>query len=89
MCGGPRPAEAEALAEIIQAEWIRERGAVAASASGVVCLDDLIADPAGDEETEDAVFMGQRNENSEDDKVNNALGELSVVHGSDARDDAE
>ena len=55
----------------------------------MVRFDDLVADPAGDEEAEDTVFVGERDENSEDDEVNNALGVLAVVHGSDAGNEAE
>ena len=52
-------------------------------------LDDLIADPAGDEEAEDAVFVGELDEDGEDDEVDDAFGVLAVVHGADAGDEAE
>ena len=86
---GPRFAEAETFAEIVEAEGIGERGAVAAGAGGVVGLDDLIADPAGDEEAEDAVLVGEADEDGEDDEVDDAFGVLAVVHGADAGDEAE
>ena len=86
---GPGFAEAEAFAEIIEAEGVGEGGAIAAGVGGVVGLDDLIADPAGDEEAEDAVFVGERDEDGEDDEVDDAFGVLAVVHGADAGDEAE
>jgi hypothetical protein len=55
----------------------------------VVRLDDLIADPAGDEEAEDAVLVGEGYEDGEDDEVDDAFGVLAVVHGADAGDKAE
>jgi hypothetical protein len=55
----------------------------------VVGFENLIDDPAGDEDAEDAVFVGQADEDGEDDEMDDALGVLAVVHGSDARDDAE
>ncbi len=85
----PGFAEAEALAEIVEAEGVGQGGAVATGAGGVVGLDDLVEDPAGDEEAEDAVFVGQRDEDREDDQVNDALGVLAVVHRADAGDEAE
>ena len=87
--GGPGSAEAETLAEVVEAEGIGQGGAVAAGLGGVVGLDDLIADPAGDEEAEDAVLVGEGDEDGEDDEMNDSLGVLAVVHGSDAGDEAE
>jgi hypothetical protein len=55
----------------------------------VVCLDDLIADPAGDEEAKDAVLICQADEDGEDNEVDDALGILAVIHGADAGDEAE
>jgi hypothetical protein len=55
----------------------------------VVRFDDLIADPTGDEEAEDAVFVGEANEDGEDDQVHDAFGILAVVHGADAGDQTE
>ncbi len=52
-------------------------------------LDDLIADPASDEEAEDAVLVGERDEDGEDDEVDDALGILAVVHSADAGNEAE
>ena len=66
-----------------------ERRAVASGARSVVGLDDLVADPAGDEETEEAVLVGEADENREDDQVHDTLGVLAVVHGADAGDEAE
>jgi hypothetical protein len=56
---GPCLAEAETLAEVVEAEGIGQRGAVAAGLGGVVGFNDLIADPTGDEEAEDAVLVGE------------------------------
>jgi hypothetical protein len=86
---GPRSAEAEAFAEVVEAKGVGERCAVTAGFRGVVRLDDLVADPAGDEEAEDAVLVGERDEDSEDDEVDDAFGILAVVHGADAGDEAE
>ncbi len=69
---GPCFAEAEPLAEIVEAEGIGKRGTVAAGLGGVMRLDDLIADPTCDEEAEDAVLVGERDEDGEDDEVNDA-----------------
>jgi hypothetical protein len=55
----------------------------------MVSLDDLIADPAGDEETEDSIFIGEGDEEREDNEVHDTFGVLAVVHGADARNDAE
>ena len=52
-------------------------------------FDDLIADPAGDEEAEDAVLVGERDKDGEDDEVHDALGVLAVVHGTDAGNESE
>ncbi len=52
-------------------------------------FDDLIADPAGDEEAEDAMLVSEGDEDGEDDEVHDAFGILAVVHRSDARDEAE
>ncbi len=86
---GPCFAEAEALAEVVETEWVRERSAVAAGTSGVVRLDDLIEDPTGDEEAKDTVFVGEADEDGEDDEMDDAFGVLAVVHGADAGDEAE
>jgi hypothetical protein len=55
---GPRFAETEAFAEIIKAKGVREGSTVAAGFSGMVGFNYLVADPAGDEEAEDAVLVG-------------------------------
>ena len=87
---GPGCAEAEALGEVVEAERVGKWGAVAAGDRGVVGLDDLVDDPAHDEEAEDiAAVVGERGEDGEDDQVDEALGVLAVVHGADAGDEAE
>ena len=86
---GPCFAEAEAFAKIVEAERIGERRAIAAGLGSVVSFDDLIADPTGDEEAEDAVLVGEGDEDGEDDEVDDAFGVLAVVHGADAGDEAE
>ena len=86
---GPRFAETETLAEVVQAEGIGKRGAVAACACSVMGFDDLVDDPSCDEEPEDAVFVGERDEDGEDDEVDDAFGVLAVVHGADAGDETE
>ena len=52
-------------------------------------FDDLIADPSSDEEAEDAVLVGEGDEDGEDDEVHDALGVLAVVHCADAGDESE
>ena len=52
-------------------------------------LDNLVADPSGDEETEDAVLVGEGDEDGEDDEMHDAFGVLTVVHCADAGDEAE
>jgi len=52
-------------------------------------FEDLVEDPAGNEQTEDAVLVGEADEDSEDDEMHDALGILPVVHGSDAGDESE
>jgi hypothetical protein len=88
-CIGPGFSEAEAFSKIVQAKGVGEGGAVAPSACGMVRLDDLVEDPASDEESKDAIFVGETDKDSKDDKVYQALGILSVVHGAYARDEAE
>ena len=85
----PRFAEAEAFAQIVQTKRVGKRGSVAAGAGGVVRFENLIDDPAGDEDAEDAIFVGQRDEDGEDNEMNDSLGVLAVVHGTDTGDDAE
>ncbi len=87
--GGPGSAEAETFAEIIQAKGVGKGGAIAASLGGMVSLDDLIEHPAGDEEAEDTIVVGEAYEDGEDDEMDDALGILAVIHGADAGDEAE
>ena len=88
---GARPgsSEAETLAKIVQAKRIWERSAISTSFRSVVGLDHLIAHPAGDEESEDAVLVGETDKNREDYQVHNTLGVLAVVHSADAGDEAQ
>jgi hypothetical protein len=55
----------------------------------VVGFDDLIEDPAGDEEAKDTVFSGETDQNGKDDQVDDPLGVLAVVHGADAGNEAQ
>jgi hypothetical protein len=88
---GARPgfSEAKTFAEIVQAKRIRERSAIATGFRSVVALDHLVAHPAGDEESEDAVLVCEADKNREDYQVHNTLGVLAVVHGADAGDEAQ
>ena len=73
-CGGPCLAEAEPLAEIVEAEGIGQGRAGETGAGGVVGVDGLIDDPAGDEEAEDTVDVaGQADEDGEDEEVDDPL----------------
>ena len=85
----PGFSEAKTLAEIVQAKRIREGSAIATGFSSVVGLYHLVAHPAGDEESEDAVLVGETDKNREDYQVHNTLGVLAVVHGADAGDEAQ
>jgi hypothetical protein len=53
---GPGSAEAEAFAQIVQSKGIGQRGSVSPGLCGMVGFDDLVKDPAGDEQAEKAIL---------------------------------
>jgi len=82
-------AEIEPITHLIEAQGIRWGLAVAERPGGMEGLKRLVEDPGGNKEAEDSVVFRDADQHGKYHDVDQALEELSVVHGADAGDEAE
>jgi len=82
-------AEIEPVPHFIKPQGVWWGLAVAQSPGSVEGLKRLVEDPCGNEKAKNAVVLRDADQHGEDHDVDQALEELSVVHGADAGDEAE
>jgi hypothetical protein len=80
---------AELATQIIQPERIGKGQSIPASFSRLMGVEDLVKDPGRNEQSEDAVLIGQADQNRKDQDVNQCLHKLAVIHGTHTRDEPQ
>ena len=82
--------KAEAFAYVVKAKRIGQRQTITPRDGGLIGLNHHVKDPASDKQTEEVIDMfGKRRQHRKDSDMRDALGKLAIVHGADARHQAQ